>query len=735
MADENHIPAEYFPKELEPQAALNGGPVSHQPSERFTQDSGNRALATSSDYNPSEPLETDISSGESTYLGSPAGSIHTSKGNIEERSTDTVSRGARFDDESHINGVPSLNGLDSDVHYPVIIPSTTDTTLVDGSYPRSQDCSVLTSSENSEEAVFMRNAQRLARDSIRHPLELADPRYQPSPLPNGENHINGGTKDHQTNPAGTDQNQRPFREPPSASSNARSDCLTKQEEPTETSLRRPSAENQKFGGKQDHSEPSQDEISEHPNETDEVWTRQVPHSQRVNGIATRTVVFKTRTGNPVRIFNQPKQPFVSCRGLRVVNPDATSNGGADYESSDETPREPIFTFSGSGTLKLNRHEKEIESEESEGSFDKIYSGLNGNPRPYSLPTRLASASASGDYKPTNSHFDSNINGSASQFYSQTDSSPVLDTSSDSEESSSNDSLSAPGIAAITSASQEDLEEKDTQQNLDIKTTILGDQVAGTLDQLKTARWSLGLLWRTFFELLRMTFSLTFRIAASTARGVGAIFQFDLRAFSSLLKIWLQFGQVVIHTFLASTLIVTIAVGLSLIRTRLFAACKEAFSRVIQALDSAVPKFLSLRYYAAYSLLAWLSIPTNMPAPPQAGFHGVPMAEHSRHWTRSEPDSDHRVPNIQSSFGKPKSQRVSFQDTSPKPTYLRVTTQPDIQSPTKKLHWSTYPPHKHTGELADKAREMLMARGVKPTGRPAAGWMRSSQEIGSKLANY
>ncbi|TLD28555.1 hypothetical protein PspLS_03918 [Pyricularia sp. CBS 133598] len=725
MADETPTTAEYFPEELEPRAILNVGPISHQPTERFTPASESRVLSTGSDYSLDEPLETDISSGESTYLGSPAGSIHPSKGKIEERVAEIGPETTIFSDTSQINGAPSSNRLDSVVHYPVILPSGSETTLVDGSWPRSQDCSASTSSGDSKEALLIRNAQRLARDSIRHPLDLADSRHQPPLPPNGENHMNGGTKDNKSNPTGTDQ--YPSRELPFVSSSAPSNSLTIKEDSRETALRRPSTGSCQTSVKQDHPELAQDDTFELSDGGDEIWTRQVPDSQRINGFATRTVVFKTRAGNPVRIVNQPKQPFVSCRGLRVVNPDATPNGGADYESSDDLPRKPSFIPSGSGTLKLSGDEKYVESEE---SLVKIYSSLSGNPKRVSLPIRLDSASTSSIYKPTNLEFASNGIDSDSKFSKQAISSLVVDTSSDFDESSSNDSLSTFDIAATPPASQANPEEKQRQQNLGIKTKILGDQIAGTLDQLKTARWSLGLLWRTFLELLRMTFSLTFRIIASTARGVGAIFQFDLRAFTSLLEIWLQFGQVVIHTFLASTVIVTIAVVLSLIRTRFFAVCKEAFYLAIQAWDGAVHKFLSLRS----SLSAWLSIPANIPPLPQQDFQGVPTVEHSHHWTRSEPEPNHRGPNIQSSLGKPKSQRVSFQDTSLKPTYLRVTTQPDTPSATQRPYYNSDTPRNHTGEKADTPREALRARGVKPTGQ-TAGWMRTSQGIGSKSANY
>ncbi|KAI6445648.1 hypothetical protein MCOR15_010717 [Pyricularia oryzae] len=540
MAEENPTLAEYFPKELECQAVLNGGLNLHQPLEGFTQASGSTALATDSGYSPGELLDSYSSSEENTYLGSPAGS-------------------------SQIDGTPSSNRLGSVVHYPLIIPSVSDTTLVNGNHPQSQDCSASTSSGDSEEALFMQKAQRLARASIRYPLELADSRYQPSPLPNGENHMNGGTKDNKSNPSGTDQRRLPSREPPFAFSSAPLDSLANQDQSTEAALSKPSTGSYQTSVKDDHLEPSQDAAPELSNEGDEIWTRQFPVSQRVNGLATRTIVFKTRAGNPVRIVNQPKQPFLSCRGLRVVNPDTTPNGGADYESSDDLARKPSPISSCSGTPNLNGQKKRVDSEESEESeepLDKIYSSLSGNPKRVSLPIRFGSASTSGVYTSISPHFTSHGNVPASQLYSQPASSLIVDISSDSDESSSYNSFSAPSIAAIPSASQNHPEEKATQQNLDIKTNILGDQVAGTLDQLKTARWSLGLLWRTFFELLRMTFSLTLRITASTARGVGAIFQFDLRAFSSLLKIWIQFGQVVIQTFLASTLIVTIAVEIS-----------------------------------------------------------------------------------------------------------------------------------------------------------------------------
>ncbi|KAI6586142.1 hypothetical protein MCOR14_007149 [Pyricularia oryzae] len=483
MAEENPTLAEYFPKELECQAVLNGGLNLHQPLEGFTQASGSTALATDSGYSPGELLDSYSSSEENTYLGSPAGS-------------------------SQIDGTPSSNRLGSVVHYPLIIPS-------------------------------------------------------PLPLPNGENHMNGGTKDNKSNPSGTDQGRLPSREPPFAFSSAPLDSLANQDQSTEAALRKPSTGSYQTSVKDDHLEPSQDAAPELSNEGDEIWTRQVPVSQRVNGLATRTIVFKTRAGNPVRIVNQPKQPFLSCRGLRVVNPDTTPNGGADYESPDDLARKPNPISSCSGTPNLNGQKKRVDSEESEESeepLDKIYSSLSGNPKRVSLPIRFGSASTSGVYTSISPHFTSHGNVPASQLYSQPASSLIVDISSDSDESSSYNSFSAPSIAAIPSASQNHPEEKATQQNLDIKTNILGDQVAGTLDQLKTARWSLGLLWRTFFELLRMTFSLTLRITASTARGVGAIFQFDLRAFSSLLKIWIQFGQVVIQTFLASTLIVTIAVA-------------------------------------------------------------------------------------------------------------------------------------------------------------------------------
>ncbi|KAI6332696.1 hypothetical protein MCOR29_001221 [Pyricularia oryzae] len=538
MAEENPTLAEYFPKELECQAVLNGGLNLHQPLEGFTQASGSTALATDSGYSPGELLDSYSSSGENTYLGSPAGS-------------------------SQIDGTPSSNRLGSVVHYPLIIPSVNDTTLVNGNHPQSQDCSASTSSGDSEEALFMQKAQRLARASIRYPLELADSRYQPSPLPNGENHMNGGTKDNKSNPSGTDQRRLPSRELPFAFSSAPLDSLANQDQSTEAALRKPSTGSYQTSVKDDHLEPSQDAAPELSNEGDEIWTRQVPVSQRVNGLATRTIVFKTKAGNPVRIVNQPNQPFLSCRGLRVVNPDTTPNGGADYESSDDLARKPSPISSCSGTPNLNGQKKRVDSEESEESEEplgKIYSSLSGNPKRVSLPIRFGSASTSGVYTSISPHFTSHGNVPASQLYSQPASSLIVDISSDSDESSSYNSFSAPSIAAIPSASQNHPEEKATQQNLDIKTNILGDQVAGTLDQLKTARWSLGLLWRTFLELLRMTFSLTLRITASTARGVGAIFQFDLRAFSSLLKIWIQFGQVVIQTFLASTLIVTIAVA-------------------------------------------------------------------------------------------------------------------------------------------------------------------------------
>ncbi|KAI6384268.1 hypothetical protein MCOR32_002194 [Pyricularia oryzae] len=708
MAEENPTLAEYFPKELECQAVLNGGLNLHQPLEGFTQASGSTALATDSGYSPGELLDSYSSSGENTYLGSPAGS-------------------------SQIDGTPSSNRLGSVVHYPLIIPSVNDTTLVNGNHPQSQDCSASTSSGDSEEALFMQKAQRLARASIRYPLELADSRYQPSPLPNGENHMNGGTKDNKSNPSGTDQRRLPSRELPFAFSSAPLDSLANQDQSTEAALRKPSTGSYQTSVKDDHLEPSQDAAPELSNEGDEIWTRQVPVSQRVNGLATRTIVFKTKAGNPVRIVNQPNQPFLSCRGLRVVNPDTTPNGGADYESSDDLARKPSPISSCSGTPNLNGQKKRVDSEESEESEEplgKIYSSLSGNPKRVSLPIRFGSASTSGVYTSISPHFTSHGNVPASQLYSQPASSLIVDISSDSDESSSYNSFSAPSIAAIPSASQNHPEEKATQQNLDIKTNILGDQVAGTLDQLKTARWSLGLLWRTFLELLRMTFSLTLRITASTARGVGAIFQFDLRAFSSLLKIWIQFGQVVIQTFLASTLIVTIAVGLSLIRTRSFAACKEAFFLAIQVWDSAVQKFLSLRS----SLLAWLSITTNMPPPPQQDSRGVPTVKYSHPWTHLEAESDRHGPNIRSSLGKPKSQRVSFQDISLKPTYLQVTTQPDILSVTQRPHYSSGPPRKHMGEKADRPREALRARGVKPT-RYAAGWTRNSQGIASKSANY
>ncbi|KAI6515000.1 hypothetical protein MCOR16_010332 [Pyricularia oryzae] len=546
MAEENPTLAEYFPKELECQAVLNGGLNLHQPLEGFTQASGSTALATDSGYSPGELLDSYSSSEENTYLGSPAGS-------------------------SQIDGTPSSNRLGSVVHYPLIIPS-------------------------------------------------------PSPLPNGENHMNGGTKDNKSNPSGTDQRRLPSREPPFAFSSAPLDSLANQDQSTEAALSKPSTGSYQTSVKDDHLEPSQDAAPELSNEGDEIWTRQFPVSQRVNGLATRTIVFKTRAGNPVRIVNQPKQPFLSCRGLRVVNPDTTPNGGADYESSDDLARKPSPISSCSGTPNLNGQKKRVDSEESEESeepLDKIYSSLSGNPKRVSLPIRFGSASTSGVYTSISPHFTSHGNVPASQLYSQPASSLIVDISSDSDESSSYNSFSAPSIAAIPSASQNHPEEKATQQNLDIKTNILGDQVAGTLDQLKTARWSLGLLWRTFFELLRMTFSLTLRITASTARGVGAIFQFDLRAFSSLLKIWIQFGQVVIQTFLASTLIVTIAV---------------------------------------------------------------------------------------------------------------VTTQPDILSATQRTQYSSGPPRKHMGEKADRPREALRARGVKPT-RYAAGWTRNSQGIASKSANY
>ncbi|KAI6355683.1 hypothetical protein MCOR31_011120 [Pyricularia oryzae] len=489
MAEENPTLAEYFPKELECQAVLNGGLNLHQPLEGFTQASGSTALATDSGYSPGELLDSYSSSEENTYLGSPAGS-------------------------SQIDGTPSSNRLGSVVHYPLIIPS-------------------------------------------------------PSPLPNGENHMNGGTKDNKSNPSGTDQRRLPSREPPFAFSSAPLDSLANQDQSTKAALRKPSTGSYQTSVKDDHLEPSQDAAPELSNEGDEIWTRQVPVSQRVNGLATRTIVFKTRAGNPKK---------------RV-----------DSE----------------------------ESEESEEPLDKIYSSLSGNPKRVSLPIRFGSESTSGVYTSISPHFTSHGNVPASQLYSQPASSLIVDISSDSDESSSYNSFSAPSIAAIPSASQNHPEEKATQQNLDIKTNTLGDQVAGTLDQLKTARWSLGLLWRTFFELLRMTFSLTLRITASTARGVGAIFQFDLRAFSSLLKIWIQFGQVVIQTFLASTLIVTIAV---------------------------------------------------------------------------------------------------------------VTTQPDILSATQRTQYSSGPPRKHMGEKADRPREALRARGVKPT-RYAAGWTRNSQGIASKSANY
>ncbi|TLS24510.1 hypothetical protein PpBr36_08754 [Pyricularia pennisetigena] len=700
MADVNPPPTEYFDKELEPRAVSNGGLVSHYPSERFTQATGSIALATRSGYISDEPLENSSSSGESTYLGSPADSIHPSKENIEERSTATVPERNTFDDASQVNGAP-LDRLDSCVHHPVILPSAGDAAFVDGSRPQSRDCSASASLEDSEEEAFAENAWRLARDSIRHPLDIADSRYQPSPLPN-----------------------------------APSDTLTKPEESAETPVRKPSVGSFHSIVNHNHPEPAQNETSELSNEDDEVWTWQVSDPERVNGLATQTVFFKTRAGNPVKIVNQSKQPFVSCRGLRVVNPDTTPNEGADYESSDDPQGKPSSNSRFSGSLKLNGHVGKVETEK---SFGKSHTHLNGKssvpPTPVSFPGKFASASSSRIYKPTNTHLSSEGNGSASQPYSQTTPSLVSDISSDSDGSSSNDSLGAPVVAVISSASQANPAEKDTKQNLGIKTASLENQVEGTLDQLRTARWSLGLLWRTFFELLRMTFSLTLRITASTARGVGAIFQFDLRAFSSLLKIWLQFSQVVIHTFLASTLIVTIAVGLSLLRTRFFAACKETFSRAIEAWDSAVPKFLSLRYYGASALSAWLSTQFSMPAPPQQDFHGAPMVEHSHPWTRSEPESDHRSSNIRWFFGKPKSQQVSFQDTSLKPTYLRVTTTPDIPSATQRLHQSDCSPRKHTGEKASKPREVLRSRGVKPTGRLAQGRMKISQGIGSKSASY
>ncbi|KAI6350746.1 hypothetical protein MCOR31_012062 [Pyricularia oryzae] len=202
MAEENPTLAEYFPKELECQAVLNGGLNLHQPLEGFTQASGSTALATDSGYSPGELLDSYSSSEENTYLGSPAGSSQT-------------------------DGTPSSNRLGSVVHYPLIIPS-------------------------------------------------------PSPLPNG-----------------TDQRRLPSREPPFAFSSAPLDSLANQDQSTEAALSKPSTGSYQTSVKDDHLEPSQDAAPELSNEGDEIWTRQFPVSQRVNGLATRTIVFKTRAGNPL----------------------------------------------------------------------------------------------------------------------------------------------------------------------------------------------------------------------------------------------------------------------------------------------------------------------------------------------------------------------------------------------------------------------------------------------------